>query len=69
MDITEKLEDNTLFLQRLKHEIVVTRGMEINRKPSSPGKYRALAFGAALGFILVLALMGIRALVRYSKTV
>jgi len=66
-DITEKMEDNALYLQRLEHELILTRPMEIVRKPSSPGHYRALAFGAAIGFFSVLAFMVVLGLWRFSK--
>jgi hypothetical protein len=67
MDLTEKLEDNQLFYALLEHEMVLTRPMEIVNKPSSPGKYRAFGFGAATGFFSVLGIMGMLALVRFSK--
>jgi hypothetical protein len=66
-DINDKMEDHALFLDRLEHELILTRPMEIVRKPSSPGHYRALGFGAAVGFFGVLTFMAVLALARFSK--
>ena len=68
VDINDKLEENRLSLTKLEHEVVITRPMEIVRKPSSPGMYRASASGAALGLALTLAILGLMALVRMSRT-
>jgi hypothetical protein len=67
MGLVEKLEDNQLFYDLLGHEIVLTKPMEVVHKPSSPGKYRAIGLGAAIGFFVTLGLMGFLALMRFSK--
>lgn len=69
VDIAEKTEEMRLKLLKMDHELVVMRPMEIVMKPSSPGPYRAAAYGAALGLVITLVVLGFIGLLRLSKSV
>ena len=68
VDISEKTEEMRLKLLKMDHELVVMRPMEIVLKPSSPGPYRAAAYGGALGLVITLAILGFVGLLKLSKT-
>lgn len=68
VDINEKMEEAKLSLAKLEHEVVVTRPMEVVRKPSTPGPYRAGAFGAAIGLAATLMGLGMISLGKLAKS-